>query len=49
MRLSKCKTKEIILKAIFFGVMSLFNLECLSKLLIKFVDLKAVKDITMEL
>ena len=44
-----CKTTDIILKAIFFGVMSLYNLGFLSKLLIMFVDLKTIKDINMKL
>ena len=44
-----CRTKGIILKAILFEVMSLYNIEFLSKLFIKFVNLKTFKYINMKL
>ena len=44
-----CMKRGLTLKAVVFGVMPLFNLEILSKLLIKCDNFKTIKDIKMKL
>ena len=44
-----CKTRDIIPKVIFVRAMPLFNLEFLSKLLIKYDNLITIKDINIKL